>query len=68
MRRSIITVTSRADLILSSRSRKFNLPHYPHTLKWKLIPGNSYVVGVILLSFLSRLHSIHLRTLGLLIL
>ncbi|KAF9815581.1 hypothetical protein IEO21_04502 [Rhodonia placenta] len=24
-------------------SRKFNLPHYPHTLKWKLIPGNSYV-------------------------
>ncbi|KAI0949042.1 hypothetical protein AcW1_008755 [Taiwanofungus camphoratus] len=23
-------------------SRKFNLPHYPHTLKWKLVPGNSY--------------------------
>ncbi|KAH9948935.1 hypothetical protein B0H21DRAFT_195537 [Amylocystis lapponica] len=23
-------------------SRKFNLPHYPHTLKWKLVPGNAY--------------------------
>ncbi|CCL98698.1 uncharacterized protein FIBRA_00702 [Fibroporia radiculosa] len=24
-------------------SRKFNVPHFPHSLKWKLIPGNSYV-------------------------
>jgi len=24
-------------------SRKFNVPHFPHNLKWKLIPGNSYV-------------------------
>ncbi|KAH9839221.1 uncharacterized protein C8Q71DRAFT_503334 [Rhodofomes roseus] len=26
-------------------SRKFSLPHYPHTLKWKLIPGDCYVCG-----------------------
>ncbi|THH02269.1 hypothetical protein EW026_g579 [Hermanssonia centrifuga] len=23
-------------------SRKFNIPHFPHALKWKLVPGNSY--------------------------
>lgn len=25
--------------------RKFNIPHWPHPLKWKLVPGNSYVVS-----------------------
>ncbi|GJE92670.1 hypothetical protein PsYK624_088250 [Phanerochaete sordida] len=24
-------------------NRKFNIPHWPHALKWKLVPGNSYV-------------------------
>ncbi|KZT10816.1 uncharacterized protein LAESUDRAFT_755480 [Laetiporus sulphureus 93-53] len=24
-------------------SRKFNLPHFPHSLKWRLVPGSCYV-------------------------
>ncbi|PCH36071.1 hypothetical protein WOLCODRAFT_140209 [Wolfiporia cocos MD-104 SS10] len=24
-------------------SRKFNLPYYPHSLKWKFVPNNAYV-------------------------
>ena len=31
--------------LMLRRSRKFTLPHYPHSLKWKLIPGDCYVVS-----------------------
>ena len=34
----LLTVSS------SSSIRKFNLPHYPNSLKWKLIPGNCFCV------------------------
>ena len=33
-----------ADTANNSRNRKFNVPHFPHALKWKLVPGNSYYV------------------------
>ena len=31
-------------LIQRHRIRKFNIPHYPNSLKWKLIPGNCFCV------------------------
>ena len=41
-------VHQNTDMTYARRNRKFNVPRFPHALKWKLVPGNSYYVRTLI--------------------